>query len=155
MTIIGQLCVAFCWQFSLPEMGLGVWSVAVEPGRVDPISLLALPGQFAGSVFEDREGNVWFGTSSEGLVRFRPPSFSTVGVEHGAGPKALDRLRDAGAPLPAGWRKVQDHAKNGIVAQPAEGESHAEVLRWLLDVCWALCPIDIEDHWLAEVHRPG
>ena len=86
--------------------------------------------------------------------RDRNSSVPTVGVEHGAGPKALDRLRDAGAPLPAGWRKVQDHAKNGIVVHPAPGASHDAVLRWLLSVCWALCPIDIEDHWIAEIHRP-
>ena len=78
----------------------------------------------------------------------------TVGVEHGAGPKALDRLRDAGAPLPTGWRKVQDHAKHGIVVHPPLEAPHSEVLRWLLSVCWALCPIEIEDNWLAEIHRP-
>ena len=81
----------------------------------------------------------------------RPP---VVGIEHGVGPKALDRLRDAGAPLPTGWRKIQDHAKNGIVVEPPPGASHDEVLRWLLSACWSLCSIDIEDHWLAEVHRP-
>ena len=79
----------------------------------------------------------------------------TVGVEHGAGPKALDRLRDAGAPLPPGWHKVQDHAKHGIVAHPAPGAAHEDVLEWLMAACWALCPIDIEDHWLAQVHRPA
>ena len=84
-------------------------------------------------------------------ARTSPP---TVGVEHGVGPKALDRLRDAGAPLPEGWRKVQDHAKNGIVVHPPLEAPHSEVLRWLLSVCWALCPIEIEDNWLAEVHRP-
>ncbi len=78
----------------------------------------------------------------------------TVGVEHGVGPKALDRLADAGAPLPAGWRKVQDHAKNGIVVHPPPQAPHTEVLEWLLSVCWALCPIEIEDNWLAEIHRP-
>ena len=78
----------------------------------------------------------------------------TVGVEHGAGPKALERLRDAGAPLPDGWRKIQDHAKTGIVAHAAPQATHTEVLRWLLAVCWALCPIDIDDHWIAEIHRP-
>ena len=75
-------------------------------------------------------------------------------MEHGAGPKALDRLGEAGAPLPEGWRKVQDHAKYGIVVQPRPSTAHGEVLDWLLAACWSLCPIDIDDHWLAEVHRP-
>ena len=78
-----------------------------------------------------------------------------MGIEHGAGPKALDRLRDAGAPLPPRWRKVQDHAKNGIVAEPPPDADHDDVLRWLLAACWALCAIDIDDHWIAEVHRPA
>ena len=90
-------------------------------------------------------------TPPRGVPAESPP---TVGVEHGAGPKALDRLRDAGAPLPAGWRKVQDHAKHGIVVHPPLRASHDEVLGWLLSVCWALCPIDIEDNWLADIHRP-
>lgn len=83
------------------------------------------------------------------------PTSAVVGIEHGAGPKALDRLRDAGTALPAGWRKVQDHAKHGIVAEPAAEESHERVLRWLLTACQSLCATDIEDFWLAEVHRPN
>lgn len=90
-------------------------------------------------------------TQPQGAGRESAP---TVGVEHGAGPKALDRLGEAGAPLPEGWRKVQDHAKYGIVVQPRPSTAHGEVLDWLLAACWSLCPIDIDDHWLAEVHRP-
>lgn len=84
----------------------------------------------------------------------RKPSPAVVGVAHGAGPKALDRLRDAGLDLPAGWRKVQDHAKRGIVAEAAPVAGPAEVVAWLVSACWSLCPIEIEDEWLAEIHRP-
>jgi hypothetical protein len=89
-------------------------------------------------------------TPSRGGTQSQP----VIGVEHGAGPKALPRLSEAGAPLPAGWRKVQDHAKYGIVVHPSSEAGHGEVLEWLMAACWALCPIEIEDHWLAQVHRP-
>ena len=138
----------------LTARGDGLGWINIGPGlRDDQIDRLPAP-TVLGRWFSGRGPAVpmatW--TPPRGAQAGLPP---TIGVEHGAGPKALDRLRDAGAPLPDGWRKVQDHAKNGIVAQPAAGASHAEVLRWLLSACWALCPIDIEDNWLAEVHQPG
>ena len=138
----------------LVARGDGLGWINIGPGlRDDQIEQLPVPTML-GRWFSGRGPAVpmatW--TPPRGSPAGLPP---TIGVEHGAGPKALDRLRDAGAPLPAGWRKVQDHAKNGIVVQPAAGASHDDVLGWLLSVCWALCPIDIEDHWLAEVHRPG
>ncbi len=83
--------------------------------------------------------------------RVRP---ATIGIEHGVGPKALDQLREAGLPLPAGWRKVQDHAKRGIVVEIPESVGHAVVLRWLVDACWSLCGIEIDDHWSAVVNSP-
>ena len=139
---------------TLEARGDGLGWINIGPGlRDDQIDRLPAPSPLAR----------WFSGRGPAvpMATWTPPpaaqagSSPTVGVEHGAGPKALDRLRDAGAPLPAGWRKVQDHAKNGIVVQPAASASHDEVLGWLLSACWSLCPIDIEDHWLAEVHRPN
>ena len=138
----------------LVARGDGLGWINIGPGlRDDQIDRLPAP-TVLGRWFSGRGPAVPMAT-------WTPPrrgsagSQPVVGVEHGAGPKALDRLRDAGAPLPAEWRKVQDHAKNGIVVHPPSETPHTEVLGWLLSVCWALCPIDIEDHWLAEVHRPG
>ena len=74
----------------------------------------------------------------------RRPGPSTVGVEHGAGPNALVRLDDAGVPLPEGWRKLQDHAKHGIVAEPSPGAGYEEVLNWLLNACRHLCDINLK-----------
>ena len=139
---------------SLADRGDGLGWINIGPGlREDQIERLPTP-TVLGRWFSGRGPAVPMATWTpprEGRGSPQP----IVGVEHGAGPKALDRLSDAGAPLPAGWHKVQDHAKNGIVVHPAAGASHDEVLGWLLSACWALCPIDIEDNWLAEVHRPG
>ena len=138
---------------SLAARGDGLGWINIGPGlRDDQIDRLPSPTAL-GRWFSGRGPAVpmatW--TPPRTMPSSTPPA---VGVEHGAGPKALNRLRDAGAPLPDGWRKVQDHAKHGIVAHPSPGTSHHEVLEWLLSVCWSLCPIEIEDHWLADVHRP-
>ena len=139
---------------TLEARGDGLGWINIGPGlRDDQIERLPSPSALA-SWFSGRGPAVPMAT-------WTPPpeagegAHSTVGVEHGAGPKALDRLRDAGAPLPPGWRKVQDHAKHGIVAHPSRDAAHNEVLEWLLSACWALCPIEIEDQWLAEVYRPA
>lgn len=138
----------------LAARGDGLGWINIGPGlRDDQISRLPQPTAL-GRWFSGRGPTVPMAT-------WTPPSAAragapiVVGVEHGAGPNALDRLREAGAPLPPGWRKVQDHAKRGIVAEPAPGASHSDVLRWLLKACWSLCGIDIDDRWMAEVHHPG
>ncbi len=77
-----------------------------------------------------------------------------LGLEHGTGPKALDRLKGAGILLPAESRKVQDHAKTGIVLEVGDGVSSAELVTWVLTAGKALCPIEIDDHWVAQVHTP-
>lgn len=138
---------------ALADRGDGQGWINIGPGlRDDQIDRLP-PQTLVGRWFSGRGPAVPMATWTP--PRRDPAAGPVVGIEHGAGPKALDRLRDAGAPLPAGWRKVQDHAKHGIVAHPRPEASHHEVLAWLLSACWALCAIDIEDHWLAEVHRPG
>lgn len=82
------------------------------------------------------------------------PRPATVGIEHGAGPDALDKLREAGLSLPSGWRKLQDHAKRGIVLAVDPAVSPEEVVSWLVRACWSLCAIEVDDHWSAEVNSP-
>jgi len=76
-----------------------------------------------------------------------------VGISHGTGPGALDRLEELGLALPAGWTKRQDHAKHGIVADVPETADQADVLRWMLDACTALpTVVRAGDDWVAAVH---
>lgn len=87
-----------------------------------------------------------------------------VGIEHGTGPNALDRLSHAGITLPAGWHKVQDHPKYGVVVKFALDKDCATAialencekscetaLNWMLTSCALLCPISLDDMWIAEV----
>lgn len=88
-------------------------------------------------------------------ARGRKPRPAQVGVEHGTGPGALDRLAEAGIELPDGWFKRQDHAKHGIVAELPEGQDLAAVVRWLLIAATRLrTVVEPGDDWIAVIHEP-
>jgi hypothetical protein len=77
---------------------------------------------------------------------------ATVGIEHGQGPRALDRLTDDGVPLPEGWHKLQDHPRRGLVVVPTAGTAAPQldaVLHWLLRAAAALCPVRRTGEWRA------
>ncbi len=77
---------------------------------------------------------------------------TTVGLQHASGPRVAWRLRDAGHPLPEGWRVTQDHPRRGLVAQvPAEAD-HAVVIDWLLQAATLVCTVPSTGRWTASVH---
>lgn len=79
---------------------------------------------------------------------------ATVGISHGTGPRALGRLAEGGLELPAGWLKVTDHARRGVVlAVPAEFD-RVEALRWLLEAARLLCAVPLTGAWLALTYFP-
>ena len=76
-----------------------------------------------------------------------------VGIAHGTGPNAIARLEDAGVELPAGWRKQQDHAKNGIVAEVPDSVAHDAVVDWMIRAMVALSPrVEVGEDWIAEAY---
>lgn len=82
------------------------------------------------------------------------PGPVTIGISHGTGPKALDRLAADGLGLPPSWRKRQDHAKHGIVAEAPATTSPDDVLAWLLPAMAALSPrVAVGENWVAEVYE--
>lgn len=107
------------------------------------------PRPALGSLFSGRGPEVPLATWSPGNGKREP---STVGIEHGRGPRTLDQLADAGIDLPAGWRKLQDHPKRGLVcAVPSTGDEGEldRLLEWLLRATGTLCPIRRTGEWRA------
>jgi hypothetical protein len=76
----------------------------------------------------------------------------SLGVQHAAGTKAVVQLREAGVPLPEGWRSVQDHPRRGIVVRAPPGTDHSEELTWLLRAGTLLSQVPLRGEWLCEVH---
>lgn len=79
---------------------------------------------------------------------------ATVGIAHGAGPKGLARLADAGLDLPPGWFKMNDHARRGIVATVPGDADVGDAVHWLLTAGHVLCPAPLTGAWLARSY-PG
>jgi hypothetical protein len=103
-------------------------------------------------VFSGRGGKIPFGTFVPG--DHRKGGMGQVGLEHSAGPRALQQLREAGIVLPAGWRMRQDHGKRGIVCDVPRDEAPATIVRWILDASLQLCEIDLTGWWTAVISLP-
>ena len=81
------------------------------------------------------------------------PRPAEIGLAHGTGPNALDRLSEEGFGLPDGWTKKQDHAKHGIVAELPAGLGPDRFVPWLLDAMTVLSTVvPTDDYWIAEIH---
>jgi hypothetical protein len=83
----------------------------------------------------------------------RSPAIDSVGIQHGAGPRAVDQLADAGLPVPAGWRRAADHPGRGLVLELASGTDPDDVLLWALPACQVLSDVDLPDTWVASIDR--
>lgn len=74
-----------------------------------------------------------------------------LGLEHGAGPKAVPKLREAGlAPDPA-WRLRQDHGRRGIVVEVPSTSPTEPLLRWALAAAGVLCTLHLPSSWTVEL----
>ncbi len=91
----------------------------------------------------------WTPPTREGRVR---PA--QIGLEHGTGPKALERLAEVGVGLPECWFKRQDHAKHGIVAELPSDENPSVVITWLIVAATVLrTSVEPGEQWIALVHE--
>lgn len=117
----------------------------VEPGAEPP------PRTFVALIFSGRGAAVPLVTWT---APDRPGGRVSVGIQHGAGPKALARLADAEHALPAGWTKLNDHPRRGLVLTVPADVAPADVVAWLLGAATVLSPAPLTGHWLAKVFRP-
>ncbi|MBC8194424.1 MAG: hypothetical protein ISR43_00220 [Acidimicrobiia bacterium] len=125
----------------------GAW-VNVEP-VVDDSDRIEVPGIFAW--FSARGPQVPVGTFHSG----GPEMPASVGLDHGTGRGAGDRLTAGGVDAPKGWVLKQDHPKTGLVWELHPQNVDAEaVATLLLEGTAFLCPLQVEGFWTATLNRP-
>ena len=76
----------------------------------------------------------------------------SVGIRHGAGPKAKARLAEAGVAVPDGWYVVQDNPRRGLVAQVPGTHTDTEVLEWLLRAAAVLATVPLSGDWRVRIY---
>jgi hypothetical protein len=84
-------------------------------------------------------------------VKRRRTEPAHLGIEHPAGAKARQQLREAGHPVPAGWSVVQDHSLRGLVVVPVLDADPVTVIRWAIDAATILARDDPGASWQAQV----
>jgi hypothetical protein len=124
------------WVNLLPEVEPGH-----EPGPRNPIASIF-------SARGDAVPMITWSAPEEGGRR------CTLGIEHGSGPRALERLAEVELPLPDGWLKVADHPRRGLVVTCLAASDQHEVLWWLLAAGHVLSTVPLTGSWLARVYEP-
>jgi len=130
----------------------GAW-VNVEPD-VDDSLRADVPGLF--SWFSARGAQVPVGTFVAGTDRDVP----SIGLDHGTGRGAGDRLAAAGQAAPDGWLLRQDNPKRGLVWEwgrgPGQGDSagHPALARFLMQATALFCQLPSEGRFRVAVHTP-
>jgi hypothetical protein len=77
----------------------------------------------------------------------------SVGIQHGAGPKAARRLVEAGVTPPEGSTLLGDHPRRGLVVELPPGTAPETVLDFVLAASDVLTPFRLPDTWVAIVHH--
>jgi hypothetical protein len=77
----------------------------------------------------------------------------SIGLQHPGGPQALDRLARLGLDLPAGWLRVADHPRRGLVVTAPVSDASAAV-DWLLQAARLLTEHGLPDRWSARRYAP-
>ncbi len=65
------------------------------------------------------------------VMRDSPDSLLSVGIQHQAGVKAAQQLREADLAIPEGARVRQDHPRRGLVVEWPNDASSEELADWL------------------------
>lgn len=141
------------------DMVEGLLEVAGQPGswlNIEPDVQDSLRADVSGlfSWFSARGSQVPVGT----LVAASPRSPASIGIDHGSGRGAGDRLTAAGIGPPPGWVLRQDHPKRGLVwespAGPGTPAEAAAVARLFMEATELFCQLQVPGRWRVGIHTP-
>jgi hypothetical protein len=105
------------------------------------------------SLVSPRGPKIPISTWVPGEVSAKRSEPDSLGIQHGAGPKAYRQLLAAGVTPPEGATMLSDHPRRGLVLSVPNGTSAAVVLAWLFDASRVLASDPLPDTWVAIVHH--
>jgi hypothetical protein len=73
-----------------------------------------------------------------------------IGVQHMAGQRVTRFLEERGCPVPEEWYVKDESPKRGLVLMTYDAPAEV-TLRWLVEACRRLCPMDVPLPWQAVV----
>ena len=73
-----------------------------------------------------------------------------IGVQHMFGTRVTRYLAEHGCAVPEDWYVVDESPKRGLVVRTYESPPE-QALRWLVDACRLLCPLEVHLPWQAVV----
>lgn len=73
-----------------------------------------------------------------------------IGIQHMAGQKVSRFLAERGCEVPEEWYIASEHPKRGLVIKTYQA-SPEETLRWLVEACRRLNPLEVHYPWQAVV----
>jgi hypothetical protein len=83
----------------------------------------------------------------------RRPDPMSIGILHGSGPKAAERLVEKGVEIPDRWRVTSDHPKRGVVLWVPVEEVNATIADWICAAVQALTIVPLLPEWRVAVYR--
>lgn len=83
----------------------------------------------------------------------RRPEPVSVGILHGTGSRAVERLADKDVAVPDRWRVVADHSKRGLVLWVPIDVPHGDVLGWTCRAARSLTRVPLLEQWRVAIHR--
>lgn len=73
-----------------------------------------------------------------------------IGIQHMAGQHVTKLLATRGGAVPDDWYVVAEHPKRGLVVRTYQAPPEV-TLRWLVEACRILCPLEVVLPWQAVV----
>jgi hypothetical protein len=73
-----------------------------------------------------------------------------IGIQHLAGQRVTRFLAERGCAVPDDWYVATEHPKRGLVVKTYDAPAEV-TLRWLVEACRRLCPLEIHYPWQAVV----
>lgn len=78
-----------------------------------------------------------------------------LGILHGTGAGAHERLVDGGAPMPDPWIKVSDHSKRGLLLAIHPDTTVEQIVTYAIAAAEVLAMVPTDDRWIAQVSVAG